>query len=46
MILATAGFGYAFTDQLMMDLGYRGEIPTSGDGMTSHGVSLGLNYSF
>ncbi len=46
VILATAGFGYAFTDQLMMDLGYRGEIPTSGDGMTSHGVSLGLNYSF
>lgn len=45
-ILVTAGFGYAFNDQLMMDLGYRGDITTSDDGMTSHGVSLGLSYGF
>lgn len=45
-ILVTAGFGYAFNERLMMDLGYRGDISTSDPGITSHGVSLGLNYGF
>lgn len=45
-ILVTAGFGYAFNDQLMMDLGYRGDITATSDGMTSHGASLGLKYGF
>lgn len=45
-ILVTAGFGYAFSERLVMDLGYRGDISTSSGGMTSHGVSLGLNFGF
>lgn len=45
-ILVTAGFGYAFNERLLMDLGYRGDISTSDTGITSHGVSLGLNYGF
>jgi uncharacterized protein YhjY with autotransporter beta-barrel domain len=45
-ILVTAGFGYAFSENVMMDLGYRGDLSTSNDGISSHGVSLGLNYGF
>jgi outer membrane lipase/esterase len=45
-ILISAGLGYAFNDRLMLDLGYRGDLSTSDEGMSSHGVSLGLNYGF
>lgn len=43
--LISVGTGYALTNALTVDFGYRGEIATD-DGITSHGVSLGLNYSF
>jgi outer membrane autotransporter protein len=44
-ILITAGTGIDLTRGFIMDFGYRGEIATD-DGMTSHGGSLGVNYSF
>lgn len=44
-ILITAGTGIALTNYLTLDLGYRGEIAVD-DGLTSHGGSIGLNYSF
>jgi subtilase-type serine protease len=44
-ILVTAGTGIALTDSLLLDLGYRGDIATD-DGLTSHGATIGLNYSF
>lgn len=43
--LITAGTGISISSSLMLDVGYRGEIAT-GDGLTSHGASIGLNYSF
>ncbi len=45
-ILITAGTGYDITRNLVLDLGYRGEISTDDDGLSSHGGSIGLNYSF
>ncbi|OYV06062.1 MAG: hypothetical protein CFE26_08335 [Verrucomicrobiales bacterium VVV1] len=44
-ILITAGTGIGLTDSLTLDIGYRGEIAID-DGLTSHGGSIGLNYSF
>jgi len=43
--LISVGTGYALTQALTLDLGYRGELAID-DGITSHGASLGLNYSF
>jgi uncharacterized protein YhjY with autotransporter beta-barrel domain len=43
--LISVGTGYALTQSLALDLGYRGEIATD-DGITNHGVSLGFNYAF
>ncbi|MBC8126516.1 MAG: autotransporter domain-containing protein [Gloeobacteraceae cyanobacterium ES-bin-144] len=45
-VLITAGTGYDITDSLVLDLGYRGEISTDDDGLSSHGGSISLNYSF
>lgn len=44
-VLITAGTGIGLTDSLTLDIGYRGEIAID-DGLTSHGGSIGLNYSF
>lgn len=43
--LISIGTGYSFTPTLSMNIGYHGEIST-GDGVDSHGGSIGLNYSF
>jgi uncharacterized protein YhjY with autotransporter beta-barrel domain len=43
--LVTAGTGISINSALSLDVGYRGEIATD-DGITSHGGTLGLNYSF
>lgn len=45
-VIVTAGTGYAFSPNLMMNLGYRGDISLEDSGITSHGATLGLNYSF
>jgi len=45
-ILISVGTGYAITDNLGLNVGYRGEIAVGGDGTDSHGGSIGLNYSF
>lgn len=45
-ILVTAGTGYDITKDLVLDVGYRGEIPTRSNGISSHGASIGLNYSY
>ena len=45
-ILLTAGTGIVLTDSLMLDVGYRGEISVDGDGVDSHGGSIGLSWSF
>lgn len=44
-ILVTAGTGYDITSNLVLDVGYRGEISVD-EGLSSHGASIGLNYSF
>jgi uncharacterized protein YhjY with autotransporter beta-barrel domain len=44
-ILLGIGTGIALSDSLTLDVGYRGDIAVD-DGLTSHGASLGLNYSF
>lgn len=44
-LLITAGTGIDLTRGFTLDVGYRGEIATD-DGMSSHGGSLGVNYSF
>lgn len=43
--LISVGTGITLTPSLSLDVGYRGEIATD-DGVTSHGGSVGLNYSF
>jgi len=43
--LITVGTGISLSTSLSLDVGYRGEIATD-DGLTSHGGSVGLNYSF
>lgn len=43
--LIALGAGIQLTDNLILDIGYRGEIATD-DGMSSHGGSLALDYSF
>lgn len=45
-VIVTAGTGYAFTPNVMMNLGYRGDISLDNSGVTSHGATLGLSYSF
>jgi uncharacterized protein YhjY with autotransporter beta-barrel domain len=45
-ILVTAGMGYAFNPNLALNVGYRGDISLEDSGITSHGASLGLSYSF
>ena len=45
-ILITAGTGFDISSNLLLDIGYRGEISVDDDGMTSHGGSIGLSYSF
>lgn len=45
-VIVTAGTGYAFTQNLMMNIGYRGDISLEDSGITSHGATLGLSYSF
>ncbi len=44
-VLLSVGTGISINSALLLDVGYRGEIAT-GDGLSSHGVSTGLNYSF
>lgn len=44
-ILISLGTGYAINANLGMNVGYHGEIST-GDGVDSHGLAVGLNYSF
>jgi uncharacterized protein YhjY with autotransporter beta-barrel domain len=44
-LLITAGTGIDLTHGFTLDVGYRGEVATD-DGMSSHGGSLGVNYSF
>lgn len=43
--LITLGAGIILTDNLMLDIGYHGEVATD-DGMTSHGGSIAVDYSF
>ena len=45
-VIVTAGTGYAFNPNLMMTLGYRGDISLEDSGITSHGGTLGFTYSF
>ncbi len=45
-ILLSLGTGYALTENLTIDLGYRGEFSVDGEGIDSNGGSIGLNYSF
>lgn len=45
-ILLTAGTGIRLSDDLSLDVGYRGEISTESEGLDSHGGSIGLNYNF
>jgi len=45
-VIITAGTGYSFSENLMMNISYRGDISVESDGMTSNGISLGLSYSF
>lgn len=45
-VIVTAGTGYAFNENFMMNLGYRGDISLEDSGITSHGATLGFNYSF
>ncbi len=43
--LISVGTGISLMPALSLDVGYRGEIATD-DGLSSHGGSVGLNYSF
>jgi len=43
--LISVGSGISLMPALSLDVGYRGEIATD-DGLSSHGGSVGLNYSF
>lgn len=45
-IVISAGTGFAITESLGLNVGYRGDIAVGGDGTDSHGGSIGLNYSF
>lgn len=45
-VLVTAGTGISLTHNLLLNVGYRGEITTESDGISSHGGSIGLNWSF
>ncbi|MBC7979197.1 MAG: autotransporter outer membrane beta-barrel domain-containing protein, partial [Armatimonadetes bacterium] len=45
-ILISLGTGYSFNSNLGMNIGYHGEISVGGDGVDSHGGSIGLNYAF
>jgi outer membrane autotransporter protein len=45
-ILMTVGSGYQANEDLFLNLGYRGEIATESNGIDSHGVMFGANYSF
>jgi uncharacterized protein YhjY with autotransporter beta-barrel domain len=44
--IVTAGSGFALSQNLMLDIGYRGEIRYEGTGISSHGGTVGLSYSF
>jgi outer membrane lipase/esterase len=44
-VLIGIGTGISLNEQLTLDVGYRGDIAVD-DGLTSHGASLGVNYSF
>ncbi len=44
-ILLGLGTGISINHSLTLDVGYRGDIAVE-DGVTSHGGSIGLNYSF
>jgi len=43
--ILSAGTGISLTSALTLDVGYRGEIATD-DGLSSHGGTIGVNYSF
>ncbi len=45
-IIVTAGTGYSFTENLMLNVGYRGDFSVEDQGLTSHGGTIGLSYSF
>lgn len=45
-ILLSAGTNYAFTDKLVMNIGYRGEMSVESNGVDSNGGTIGLNYAF
>lgn len=44
--IVTAGSGIALNQNLMLDVGYRGEIRYESTGISSHGGTIGLTYSF
>ncbi len=43
--IISAGTGYSISERLGLNVGYHGEIST-GDGIDSHGGTIGLNYAF
>ncbi|MEX1048799.1 MAG: autotransporter outer membrane beta-barrel domain-containing protein [Akkermansiaceae bacterium] len=45
-VLVTAGAGFAFTENLMMDIGYRGDIRAESTGLSSHGATVGLTFNY
>lgn len=45
-VLVTAGTSFMFNPNLALDVGYRGDISVDDSGITSHGATIGLNYSF
>jgi len=45
-VLVGAGTGISLNQSLVLDLGYRGEFTTEGDGLDTHGGTIGLNYAF
>ena len=45
-ILMTAGSGYHASEDLTVNLGYRGEIATESNGIDSHGLMFGAEFKF
>lgn len=44
--LMTAGTGYQASEDLFLNIGYRGEIATESNGIDSHGVMFGAEFKF
>jgi uncharacterized protein with beta-barrel porin domain len=45
-LLLNAGTSISLSEDLTLDVGYRGEISVEGEGVDSHGGSIGLGYRF